>query len=127
MLTLDPTPTKTPRLRSAAPPVPGRLPALRRCVWLGLRRCARGAAGGAAWLRGAWLRWLAAPKLRRGLRSGPARLCLGSGNAPIPGWINVDLDGASDAPSRRSEEHTSELQSLRHLVCRLLLEKKKEK
>src|SRR5258705_1977444 len=31
------------------------------------------------------------------------------------------------APLRylRSEEHTSELQSLRHLVCRLLLEKKK--
>src|SRR5262245_62840794 len=28
---------------------------------------------------------------------------------------------------RRSEEHTSELQSLRHLVCRLLLEKKKRK
>src|SRR5205814_8827103 len=27
----------------------------------------------------------------------------------------------------RSEEHTSELQSLRHLVCRLLLEKKKER
>src|SRR5262245_63029263 len=29
--------------------------------------------------------------------------------------------------SSRSEEHTSELQSLRHLVCRLLLEKKKKK
>src|SRR5205814_8294988 len=28
--------------------------------------------------------------------------------------------------STRSEEHTSELQSLRHLVCRLLLEKKKK-
>src|SRR5262245_62744681 len=28
--------------------------------------------------------------------------------------------------SKRSEEHTSELQSLRHLVCRLLLEKKKQ-
>src|SRR5262245_62620427 len=28
-------------------------------------------------------------------------------------------------PGWRSEEHTSELQSLRHLVCRLLLEKKK--
>src|SRR5262245_46260159 len=27
-------------------------------------------------------------------------------------------------PGMRSEEHTSELQSLRHLVCRLLLEKK---
>src|SRR5258705_10264628 len=32
------------------------------------------------------------------------------------------LVGAVD----RSEEHTSELQSLRHLVCRLLLEKKKK-
>src|SRR2546425_2027824 len=30
------------------------------------------------------------------------------------------------APRRRSEEHTSELQSLAYLVCRLLLEKKKE-
>src|SRR2546425_3977909 len=29
--------------------------------------------------------------------------------------------------SRRSEEHTSELQSLAYLVCRLLLEKKKRK
>src|SRR5438045_9689847 len=29
-------------------------------------------------------------------------------------------------PYERSEEHTSELQSLRHLVCRLLLEKKKK-
>src|SRR5690625_5926965 len=29
--------------------------------------------------------------------------------------------------TRRSEEHTSELQSRGHLVCRLLLEKKKEK
>src|SRR5947199_2569353 len=30
------------------------------------------------------------------------------------------------SPRQRSEEHTSELQSLRHLVCRLLLEKKKK-
>src|SRR3989442_9417502 len=29
-------------------------------------------------------------------------------------------------PCRRSEEHTSELQSRPHLVCRLLLEKKKK-
>src|SRR5438552_5373946 len=34
------------------------------------------------------------------------------------------LGGAGKAP--RSEEHTSELQSPDHLVCRLLLEKKKE-
>src|SRR2546430_5951802 len=33
-------------------------------------------------------------------------------------------DGGSDA-GRRSEEHTSELQSQSNLVCRLLLEKKK--
>src|SRR5437016_10620064 len=31
------------------------------------------------------------------------------------------------APLERSEEHTSELQSLTNLVCRLLLEKKKKK
>src|SRR5438874_7043442 len=31
------------------------------------------------------------------------------------------------APERRSEEHTSELQSRRDLVCRLLLEKKKKR
>src|SRR5262245_64723177 len=35
-----------------------------------------------------------------------------------PGLVRL-VDG-----ERRSEEHTSELQSLRHLVCRLLLEKK---
>src|SRR2546422_5064170 len=32
-----------------------------------------------------------------------------------------------ERPPRRSEEHTSELQSRLHLVCRLLLEKKKRK
>src|SRR5437899_10112583 len=32
-----------------------------------------------------------------------------------------------ESEGSRSEEHTSELQSLRHLVCRLLLEKKKKK
>src|SRR2546429_3191738 len=34
---------------------------------------------------------------------------------------------ATDRPAWRSEEHTSELQSRLHLVCRLLLEKKKKK
>src|SRR2546425_6694157 len=42
-----------------------------------------------------------------------------------------DLRGAVEAVAhrrlRRSEEHTSELQSLAYLVCRLLLEKKKKK
>src|SRR5258705_6802948 len=34
--------------------------------------------------------------------------------------------GPGPCGGHRSEEHTSELQSLRHLVCRLLLEKKKK-
>src|ERR1039458_7979952 len=45
----------------------------------------------------------------------------------------ISLSASSICPCRycisnrsRSEEHTSELQSLRHLVCRLLLEKKKK-
>src|SRR5438093_3752075 len=37
------------------------------------------------------------------------------------------LAGAVKQCGRRSEEHTSELQSLTNLVCRLLLEKKKKK
>src|SRR5690349_24203031 len=35
--------------------------------------------------------------------------------------------GSPGAGNHRSEEHTSELQSRRDLVCRLLLEKKKKK
>src|SRR5205814_10501304 len=38
----------------------------------------------------------------------------------LPRWAKPSTSCRS-----RSEEHTSELQSLRHLVCRLLLEKKK--
>src|SRR6266496_762729 len=38
---------------------------------------------------------------------------------------DVDQFGATDVRPPRSEEHTSELQSRRDLVCRLLLEKKK--
>src|SRR5947199_8321970 len=41
--------------------------------------------------------------------------------------VSVACDGREALDMmKRSEEHTSELQSLRHLVCRLLLEKKKE-
>src|SRR5687767_15541633 len=42
------------------------------------------------------------------------------------GGIKVGLFGLGVSPVR-SEEHTSELQSLAYLVCRLLLEKKKKK
>src|SRR2546425_7091490 len=45
------------------------------------------------------------------------RIVIGGSSASAGGW---------PAPGR-SEEHTSELQSLAYLVCRLLLEKKKKK
>src|SRR5438876_5737657 len=53
----------------------------------------------------------------------------------LPLWVNAHFHGkkVSVDPQRqaslnaRSEEHTSELQSPVHLVCRLLLEKKKTK
>src|SRR5262245_18185477 len=61
-------------------------------------------------------------------------------SSDIPGVVgNVRISSTSGASAEtaesalpdtavvRSEEHTSELQSLRHLVCRLLLEKKKQK
>src|SRR2546425_6371891 len=39
--------------------------------------------------------------------------------------IGLALESSAPVSTRRSEEHTSELQSLAYLVCRLLLEKKK--
>src|SRR2546422_3745871 len=42
---------------------------------------------------------------------------------PFEQWDQV----LAREPEARSEEHTSELQSRLHLVCRLLLEKKKKK
>src|SRR2546422_7371583 len=42
------------------------------------------------------------------------------------GFGALDLGAHEDGKLVRSEEHTSELQSRLHLVCRLLLEKKKK-
>src|SRR5439155_23702934 len=59
-----------------------------------------------------------------------------AGDEPILHGVDCDLTGEEDDPAGghldrsavgsddRSEEHTSELQSRGHLVCRLLLEKK---
>src|SRR6476620_12799282 len=50
------------------------------------------------------------------------------GRPPRPACprTSVASTAAASPPSRRSEEHTSELQSRQYLVCRLLLEKKKK-
>src|SRR5205823_14677919 len=44
-----------------------------------------------------------------------------------PILADITVDGKAVKAVARSEEHTSELQSLAYLVCRLLLEKKKKK
>src|SRR5690625_4613664 len=58
------------------------------------------------------------------------RACLqtirSSGRSQVFDEFDFHLDSESADPAR-SEEHTSELQSRGHLVCRLLLEKKKSK
>src|SRR3989441_6913456 len=64
-------------------------------------RSTRGSCGRRSWSRRGWITWP-----RRGPRG--------------------SASGGSSWPTR-SEEHTSELQSLAYLVCRLLLEKKKKK
>src|ERR1035441_6799046 len=62
------------------------------------------------------------PSSMRGIQS--------SGYGPLSGE-RIYLQSSCEAIGKRafcasrSEEHTSELQSLRHLVCRLLLEKKR--
>src|SRR2546430_7551497 len=49
-------------------------------------------------------------------------------SASSPGaYVITNLTGKVEFPPKRSEEHTSELQSQSNLVCRLLLEKKKKK
>src|SRR5258708_14349920 len=52
-------------------------------------------------------------------------LALGVGGLPR-GRVTEIYGPESSGKSTRSEEHTSELQSPDHLVCRLLLEKKKQ-
>src|SRR5687767_15192438 len=64
-------------------------------------------------------------RIRWATLDGQARLIVtplhGRGTAP-PAW-----DGVGARIIARSEEHTSELQSLAYLVCRLLLEKKNKR
>src|SRR2546422_3778012 len=83
------------------------------------RNCPAGC-GGACPLRGRSLTGrrscCTTPQLRDSIPSRPRRSLRSSSAC-----------GTSTASRRRSEEHTSELQSRLHLVCRLLLEKKKKR
>src|SRR2546426_8310240 len=80
-------------------------------------------------------RWRAAQRAGRSFRHRPLepRAAEAAGMAPLRGAVHGLLrsarlnhdPGAHSSSKRRSEEHTSELQSPCNLVCRLLLEKKK--
>src|SRR2546430_7458291 len=67
--------------------------------------------------------------LFRSIRQQPLSGCWSSACSPAaaeqPAWSKI-APSRSTPPVRRSEEHTSELQSQSNLVCRLLLEKKKK-
>src|SRR5690606_40351822 len=69
------------------------------------------------------------PRFRRRHRCAVSAGLRCSGGLARPGPLDAPDDGAAlasgrDCRWRRSEEHTSELQSRENLVCRLLLEKK---
>src|SRR5688500_19561471 len=64
------------------------------------------------------------PRSRRPVRRSRRRAPTG---APPPSSSRSRPAARRNPPSSRSEEHTSELQSPCNLVCRLLLEKKKNK
>src|SRR5690349_25137618 len=73
----------------------------------------------------------ALPIYRHGSSSGtsscPLRRSRGAlSSHSVRGHSLVTAPSPPSPPSSRSEEHTSELQSRRDLVCRLLLEKKKQ-
>src|SRR5262245_64612488 len=69
------------------------------------------------------------PAFEHGLRPRRVRVFVGRAQCHAVGCQEVHVEELIGVFRRsfRSEEHTSELQSLRHLVCRLLLEKKKKK
>src|SRR2546429_3279474 len=67
--------------------------------------------------------------LFRSLKSQRAKELMAEGKfaQAIPLYRELDRAIPNNPGLKRSEEHTSELQSRLHLVCRLLLEKKKKK
>src|SRR2546422_10166424 len=66
-------------------------------------------------------------RLEHGVHDG-LRIALQGGEEQVPLAAEGGVQAVAAGPSAaRSEEHTSELQSRLHLVCRLLLEKKKTK
>src|SRR5690625_6607530 len=79
--------------------------------------------------RGRWITGRSGARCRRGgwtHRGDTGGRGGGGRRSGIRRWPPADPSSPSDGGSSRSEEHTSELQSRGHLVCRLLLEKKEK-
>src|SRR3712207_8543388 len=64
--------------------------------------------------------------LHAALKGGNSLKLVSSPNHTSPPASSTSLTRRITSPFYRSEEHTSELQSRQYLVCRLLLEKKKQ-
>ena len=69
--------------------------------------------------------WVASHRLTITQEGTSTEYVFGHGVTPDPSTL-VTIPQGFQLVGWRSEEHTSELQSLRHLVCGLLLEKKKD-
>src|SRR5256885_9134880 len=70
---------------------------------------------------------LAAKQFHAGLEVAVTAAQHADAPARLAAFLGLDIDNAGGAQAElRSEEHTSELQSPCNLVCRLLLEKKKD-
>src|SRR2546429_7254556 len=65
------------------------------------------------------------PKYKK-LSTTPGNCRIKNAQPMKPAAVGVERANCPRCHDRRSEEHTSELQSRLHLVCRLLLEKKKK-
>src|SRR2546422_2189064 len=66
------------------------------------------------------------PASRSAVCSAAVPLVVATAYATPQAAANSRSKRSTNGPTDRSEEHTSELQSRLHLVCRLLLEKKKK-
>src|ERR1041384_952954 len=108
MIDLNPSRNLAPRLRAGCFPA---LTAVRSKYAMSLGRLSFGLGSSCAAL------FLGHPVMA----ASPPGDVVGKVTVGYQGWFACVGDGA---PINRSEEHTSELQSLAYLVCRLLLEKK---
>src|SRR5439155_14136535 len=95
--------------------------------WLGTSGRTCSLSGGATWARPKEALYCRSSRWSRGAGTfcgGPGRPLWYEVSSYGP-WSSEKHLGARRLTAERSEEHTSELQSRGHLVCRLLLEKKK--